>query len=264
MPTVPSVALPARFRPLTTAVVARRVRIAHGAVSRSALRAVGRPAATFGDVIHLANAPDASPATTELLAHELVHAANTPTRPRFFAEPGHDDEERTAIRVGSTERTAMRVGSTERTAMRVGSTERRRRSTDAVGGGTTMGIGRMARTARPSTVEPIRRMAAVTVAPRVVQRQDQPPAPPPPAAATTTITSGATTASSTPVIRRSSSGARRNEVIRRAVATDAVAGGDEPQTTTNRLDNFEELLDMLEQRILNELERRGGRSRGGW
>ena len=240
MPTVSSVALPARFRPLTTAVVARRVRIAHGAVSRSALRAVGRPAATFGDVIHLANAPDASPATTELLAHELVHAANTPTRPRFFAEPGHDDEERTAMRVGSTERAAMR------------------------GGGTTMGIGRMARTARPSTVEPIRRMAAVNVAPRVVQRQDQPPAPPPPAAATTTITSGATTASSTPVIRRSSSGARRNEVIRRAVATDAVAGGDEPQTTTNRLDNFEELLDMLEQRILNELERRGGRSRGGW
>src|SRR4029077_16951427 len=132
VPTVPSVALPARFRPLTTAVVARRVRIAHGAASRSALHAVGRPAVTFGDVIHLANAPDASPATTELLAHELVHAANTPARPRFFAEPGHDEEERTAMRVGGAERTAMRVGAAER----------------SVGGGSTrMEIGRMARTA---------------------------------------------------------------------------------------------------------------------
>ena len=58
-PVVATVALPARFRPLTTAIVARRVRLAHGRpVALPRCAAVGRPAATLGNVVHLAAAPD--------------------------------------------------------------------------------------------------------------------------------------------------------------------------------------------------------------
>jgi hypothetical protein len=36
------------------------------------------------------------------------------------------------------------------------------------------------------------------------------------------------------------------------------------RTTSDVLNDFEELVDMIEQRVLNELERRGGRVRGWW
>ncbi len=222
LPVVPSAALPARFRPLTTSLVARRVRIAHGSASRAALRAVGRPGATLGNVVHLASAPDASVATAELLAHELVHAANAPARPRFFAEPGHDAEERVARQVG-----------------------------------------RLARTTRPdSDLQVVRRAAAAPVMPRVVQRVEVP--------------SSAPASSAEQVVRRAMGpvAPQDGQTIRRATRSSGVlvAGSDESDsdsdsprsTTSSRLNELGELLRQLEQRVLNELERRGGRTRGGW
>ncbi|MFT3852758.1 MAG: DUF4157 domain-containing protein [Ilumatobacteraceae bacterium] len=205
-PVVPTAALPARFRPLTTAVVARRVRIAHGSASRAALRTVGRPAATLGNVVHLASAPDDSAATTELLAHELVHAATAPARPRFFAEPGRDAEER--------------------------------RAND---------VGRIARSARPDAqpAPVVRRVASAPVVPRVVQRVEATPPAPAPAP--------------TPAVTPSPQ--QPDQVIRRVPGT---AGGGEAEPTSEELNRLEDLILLLERRILNEMERRGGLARGGW
>jgi hypothetical protein len=237
-PPVPSSSLPARFRPLTTAVVASRVRIAHGPASRRALRAVGRPAATLGNVVHLSRAPDGSAASSELLAHELVHAATAPARPRFFAEPGHDEEEERAMR-----------------------------------------IGRVARSMQQARVEPVRRVAAVPVAPRVVQRVEQ--AAPQLAAAQLAAPQQVAPAAvgADELIRRQPTiGSHRRRPTATPPATPPTqtqtpqqvqeSGGRPtpagPAPVSQRLNDFEELLDMLEQRVLNELERRGGSSRGGW
>lgn len=216
IPTVPSSALPERFRPLTSALVARRVRIAHGSASRAALRSVGRPAATLGNVVHLASAPDGSVATRELLAHELVHAANAPTRPRFYAEPGHDAEEHHANSVG-----------------------------------------RLARTVRPSTVPAtaIRRSTGTPVLPRVVQRVEAP-----------TPSAPAPTPAPEPVVQRAvAPQAAQRPTVRRSTANPVApkANGDEGSTSAT-INDLESLIDILERRILLELERRGGRARGGW
>jgi hypothetical protein len=70
------VALPVRFRPLAERIVGRMpVQIATGTASRRALAAVGASAATTSSVIHLPSAPDSSARTASILAHELTHVA---------------------------------------------------------------------------------------------------------------------------------------------------------------------------------------------
>ncbi|MEO5900018.1 MAG: DUF4157 domain-containing protein [Ilumatobacteraceae bacterium] len=243
------VALPDRFRPLARGLTKRPVLIAHGRASRDALRAVNRPAATLGNVVHLQRAPDTTAATTELLAHELVHAANAPARPRFFAEPGHDHEEHRAQR-----------------------------------------IGRLARaTQSPSGTAPVSRVYDAAVLPRVVQRTEVP-------ARGVGAAAGSLTTAATETIRRAIGGHRA------AAAADRAAGNQPPatpagpssggpslsgpsssssgdnasntesattprrtrRTTTEVLNEFEELIDMIEERVINDLERRGGRVRGWW
>lgn len=226
MPAFATEALPERFRPLTTAVAAHRVRIAHGARSRAALRAVGRPAATLGNVVHLQRAPDHSAATTELIAHELVHALGEPTRPRFYEEPGHDHEEARA-----------------------------------------MSVGRLARASRVTDAEPIRRVMSAPVMPRVAQRVEAPVVSASPAASAVPATAAV---AATGVAAAQTHGA--SNVIRRVLTSDPSNGTsptNDEQTNTSisasqRLNDFEELMAMIEQRVISEIERRGGRIRGGW
>jgi hypothetical protein len=93
------VALPARFRPLAERIVGPRiaVQVVHGAVTRKALAAAGHDAATTDRTIHLPSRPDSSARTMSIVAHELEHVAVPSAAPRFHGGPD-SAEERQATR----------------------------------------------------------------------------------------------------------------------------------------------------------------------
>ena len=95
--------LPARFRPLAQALgVVRPVYIRTGDSTRQALQQVGQAGAIYRGIIHLQKEPDGSPASVDVLAHELVHARlGKAAEPRFFRDRKIDSEEIKARRVGS-------------------------------------------------------------------------------------------------------------------------------------------------------------------
>lgn len=102
-------ALPMAFRPLAEEITGSApVSIATGAGSRRALRAVGRPAATVGSTIHLAERPGSDERSHEILAHELTHVAEPSAVPRFFDDPVVTAEEREARRAEQVVRRAIR------------------------------------------------------------------------------------------------------------------------------------------------------------
>lgn len=92
--------LPMPFRPMADAITGgRRVLLSSDTASRRALRKVGKVAATTDNVIHLAADPTPGHRINEVIAHELTHVANPSPVARFFAD-GHDSaEERQADRV---------------------------------------------------------------------------------------------------------------------------------------------------------------------
>jgi hypothetical protein len=89
-----------------------------GPSTRRALAAARAPAAASRGVIHLAAPPERTPRSLGHLAHELSHAADQDRRPRMFGEGLLDSAERRARGVGeAVESTARRsVGRAERTA----------------------------------------------------------------------------------------------------------------------------------------------------
>ncbi len=96
--------LPVQFRAIADVIVADRTpRLSTSLASRQALAAVDKVAATTGDVIHLARVPSAgtpSDGLTGIIAHELTHVANPSPAPRFFDDDRHSAEERRATEVG--------------------------------------------------------------------------------------------------------------------------------------------------------------------
>ena len=224
------VALPERFRPLARALTSRPIVIAHDASSRAALRSVNRPAATLGNVVHLQRAPDDSAQSMELLAHELVHAAAAPARPRFFDEPGHDHEEHRARSIGQVARRAV--------AQRIDP------ASLPLSGGAVMAPRIVQRTSAPSATSP------TPVAPSIAD----------------TVSSAPSQAAQRAAdrVRGGTSGTvqRSPNVIRRE-PTD-IGGADSELTTTQRLNQLDDLIELIERRVINELERRGGRVRGNW
>ncbi|GAB1691441.1 DUF4157 domain-containing protein [Krasilnikovia sp. M28-CT-15] len=74
-----------------------------GPATRHALAAAGALGATTGTVVHLPEAPPNVPAMSEVLAHELTHTRNPVRRPRFLLEHVSgllDDDERQALSAG--------------------------------------------------------------------------------------------------------------------------------------------------------------------
>ena len=100
-PATSSRALPTPFQPLASAITgaASRVRISTDGVTRRALAAVGKRAATIGDVIHLQRAPEHDMRGHEVIAHELTHVAHPSPIPRFFDDDHRGPEERMAEQV---------------------------------------------------------------------------------------------------------------------------------------------------------------------
>jgi hypothetical protein len=78
-------------------------RFTTGPATRHALAAAGALGATSGSVVHLAAAPTGDPASAGVLAHELAHTRRQVSRPRFLlasATGPVDEDEREALAVG--------------------------------------------------------------------------------------------------------------------------------------------------------------------
>jgi hypothetical protein len=244
-------AIPVTYRPLATAIVgARPVHVSTGTASRRALAKVGKVAATTGTTIHLAS-PAAS---AEVIAHELTHVAHPSPVARFFDDDDHSPEERRAEQVAAIMRSAPILP----------------RTTAAAAAGTGVQRPRP----RPS----------VAPASDVVRRTTATRSP----ATSATAVGGAATISAAsladqitrggpPSVQRRIGGHREG----RAAAPQTPpqqTGGTQPapaQPTSNDPSTtvaggadigtqFEQILELLEARILRELERRGGRFRGGF
>lgn len=104
--------LPVQLRPLAHLVVgpqrAATVRVRTGRATSEALAEVGRPAATVGNVVHLAAPPSHSARSAEVVAHELVHAGRPSPVPRFFQDDHDSAEERQAALTGGLVRDLAR------------------------------------------------------------------------------------------------------------------------------------------------------------
>jgi hypothetical protein len=97
--------LPAAFHAMATAITgrARPPLFTTGPATRTALAAAGALGATTGTVVHLPAAPTAAPAVSAVLAHELTHTRSPVRRPRFLLDGASgllDDDERQALAAG--------------------------------------------------------------------------------------------------------------------------------------------------------------------
>ncbi|MEU7904690.1 DUF4157 domain-containing protein [Actinoplanes sp. NPDC049118] len=75
-----------------------------GPATRNALAAAGALGATTGTVVHLPAVPTTAPAAAAVLAHELTHTRNPVRRPRFLLGGMSgllDDDERSALAAGA-------------------------------------------------------------------------------------------------------------------------------------------------------------------
>ena len=98
-------ALPAAFHAMASAITgrARPPLFTTGPATRGALAAAGALGATTGTVVHLPAVPTAAPSAAAVLAHELTHTRNPVRRPRFLLGGGSsllDDDERQALAAG--------------------------------------------------------------------------------------------------------------------------------------------------------------------
>ena len=92
--------LPTTYRPLADAIAGPRpVMLSTDTASRKALRSVGKVAATTGDTIHLDPQAVSSARLDEVMAHELTHIAHSSPVPRFFDDLDDSPEERRAEQV---------------------------------------------------------------------------------------------------------------------------------------------------------------------
>jgi hypothetical protein len=247
--------LPTAVLPLARAVTGRSQapRYTTGPATRHALRAAGALGATSGSVIHLPEPPSMAPRALEVLAHELAHVAERTPRPRFLlGSPGgaHDQGERQARRVGEAARAgaanlvgAMAAGlpATVAGGSRVADLP--------VGGGAGV-----AGAARQATLN----AAGLTGGAASIVAEAADPAGPPVPAMTA---AGASSAAPGEVGVGSWTGTPAGPATATAAAGPAAAGA-APGGGALGHSQVSELVEALEERLLAEIERRGGRYAG--
>lgn len=277
--------LPVKWRPLASAIAGeRRVRVSTNAASRAALQAAGKRAATTGDVIHLAR-PLRGPSDAPLLAHELTHVAAPSPAPRFFDDERDSPEERRAEMIADVIRRspvlprphagasmgalAPRTPATARTTTVDASTSV---SADDMVRRLTAGVSSGGSTIRRSAATPVRRWDGATRpsnAPsqgaRLGGSRAAQPTPvddvgapgsdsPNPAQPDNTATQGTTS-------EPGSTGGGTQENERRSRTWPAMTGGTDSSSLRDLTDW---IIEQVEERVMRELERRGGRYRGGF
>lgn len=243
-PLEPARPLPESFRALVRSVTGspRTVTYTSGPATRAALHASGASAATSRGVLHLPEHPhEGAPSTVALVAHELAHLGSAVVRPRFLLRDraAHvDDDERHALGVGDA-------------------------AGPGVAGLPVAGAGR-------GVLEVARRAAAAAVAEAL------------PATAGPVGTDGGEGATAEPVGwggEPSPGGASESTASRTAPAAPGPVGapGGQPGAAsaptgatgapnaapgTGVLPDMDRVVEALEERLLVELERRGGRWAG--
>jgi hypothetical protein len=247
--------LPSPFQPLAEAIAgSRRVMLSTDDASRRALRSVGKVAATTGDTIHVDPDPISSSRIAEVMAHELTHVAHPSPAPRFFDDIDDSPEERKAESVAAVMARSPLAPAASTAAPLAGGLVTARRARDT---------GTIRRSPAPSGSASSGSISADELAGQLRGG----------------ATTGGQVASGPAVVRRSLgaghtspsvAGSPPSATIRRDTAVDSptAAGVDLSPTSpamTNEsfrrylADNFEHIVEMLEERILRDLERRGGR-----
>lgn len=218
--------LPMTYRPLADMIVGRRrVQLSTDHASRTALRRVGKVAATTDDVIHLDPAAVPSHARHEVLAHELTHVANPSPAPRFFADDHHSAEESAA------EEMAARVGSLMSGWTAATPSGARPASTAMVLGGSRAGVNTS--------------VAGASAAP----------------VASGGWTAGALAAELTggrPATPERGIGQHRTTATDGAWHHPSSQTADEQSFAAQLEDHFDLIVEMIERRLLTDIERRGG------
>lgn len=225
--------LPAPYRAMaaTIAGAPHPPRFTTGPATRHALAAAGALGATTGSVVHLPTPP--SPATAAVLAHELAHARRPVRRPRFLLPSLSgvvDDDERAASAAGG-----LRAGGipSDAAGMSAGIVDQL-----PVGSGMGGVTDVAARVARATIIEAGASMPVPELAATGGGSPTQAAAPAPaPAPAGTPPAQGSGTATTK--------------------ATDV------PQSTAGAQPlDVELVVEAVEERLLREIERRGGRWAG--
>jgi len=234
--------LPTTYRPLADAIAGPRpVMLSTDTASRKALRSVGKVAATTGDTIHLDRQAISSARLDEVMAHELTHIAHPSPTPRFFDDIDDSPEERRAEQVAklmarsplapsaSTSAPAVRRTADARTIRRTADTSSRPSSS-------------------PDTVSAGALAASLTrnsASQDVVQRwKSATPSRPP--------TAGSHRSSEQKPVESSSPAPELTDLFGSQRAADWFR---------QQLDaNMQRVVRQLEDRMIVELERRGGRS----
>ncbi len=249
--------LPTTYRPLADAIAGPRpVMLSTDAASRKALRSVGKVAATTGDTIHLDNQAVAASRLDEVMAHELTHIAHPSAVPRFFDDIDDSPEERRAEQVAKVMARSPLAPSATTSAPPT-----RRRRDEAT-------IRRSPVAAQPPTP---RGSSAGTVSAQALAASLTRPS----AARTSNVVQRWDTSSPSSSSRSSSSsrgtqiGSHRSASTTGASTTSAEESKSETTSGTGpsaewfreQLDaNLDRVVRLLEDRMIVELERRGGRA----
>ncbi|HRE03747.1 MAG TPA: DUF4157 domain-containing protein, partial [Ilumatobacteraceae bacterium] len=261
--------LPVQFASIAELIVPnRRPLLSTSAASRAALASVGKVAATVGDVIHLAEAPAASRPSAELMgvvAHELTHVAAPSAAPRFFDDDRDTPEERRAFEIGELIRrspvlpsraiarqTASPPG--DETSNLAGGPSRAPTAITQTGPTTGSGSG----TGAGSLTEQLL-ASRLGVTNGLVQR-----------GSLDTVSSSGTVTSSPPndpFTHQSGSDTGASQMPESSTQGSDPSGSSlvniDADTFERHLrDHFDLIVDLLEDRIVAELDRRGGRFRG--
>jgi hypothetical protein len=244
--------LPMQFRPMADEIAGgRSVLMSTDHASRRALRSVGKVAATVSDVIHFDPGPVPGSRVSEVIAHELTHIAHPSSKPRFFDDIDDSPEERKAEQVAKTmARSPLNPSASLLTPPKVGNSASAQRSTIR----RTPAAGAQARSApvtnASGTVSAAALAAQMTGTSAPVQRSPAPVTAPAPAAAAPAAPSPAAPSPVAP-----------------APAASASHLFDSPAADEWFKDqlrnNFSHIMNMIEDRMIEELERRGGRIWGG-
>jgi antigen KI-67 len=259
--------LPIPYQPMATAIVGRRaVRLSTDETSRRALRSVGKVAATTGSTIHLDPAAVPSAQLDHVVAHELTHVAHPSARPRFFDDLDDSPEERRAERVAAV----MARSPLAPTANLARPAAARRDAADT------------AIVRPPASAEDTRSASALadrlrSGSPTVVRRSPSSPTP-----RRDPVVTPSPTRSSPAMIRRLVEDSTQSTAPNATITTNSTQNPTAQNTTTQsgqsasqpfgsteagdawfqaQLEaNIAPLLRLIEDRMIVELERRGGRS----
>ncbi len=244
--------LPMPFRPMSDAITGgRRVMLSTDPASRRALRSVGKIAATTGDTIHLDHAAIPRRRLDEVVAHELTHVAHPSPTPRFFDDIDDSPEERRAEKVASIMARSPLAPSSTVAAPRGSSTIRRSAASSSSGGSSSSSSGTISADALAARLTGSGAAAApsrsVTRAPAVIRRSHAAVSAPPVSA---------------PAV---SSAPEQRNVIRRTLSEGTGSAPESTADLNTLIDeriaaNVDSLLRKIEDRMIVELERRGGRS----